>query len=1462
MKCLVLIVKLLTISVLTQLLAATKVLPSNGGLHISISDNETELDLEGSNRAPNDCKKNSTSSTVRSSSPPARKRKVLSDVNAYLTGDLSEEEQLLDPWAFFKNYELGEFAEGDLRISSEVGNRRTFLKKAKFWKEGIVPFFVNEIIKNDNHALTVLLNAMRTISIATSNCVQFIPIDINQIRTYPQLPFLNITGDEQGCFSDIGQSNYENIQSQINLNINQCFLLPGNSLHELLHILGQTHEHMRPDRDQYIRINKTSTIGQRTHLSEIDKKKLNIQYACPKNRKRFKFVDILELYNITADNATINHTHEVNILNTLPEQNKSHTISPQQLGQSNTHLGVPKYTNKSPHTMIFTTTPTTQLSYATPTNYEPFFGNLIEKLSKKPYTSITINGIPYNPNFDLNPNRQTMIPSNNKYIYPSYPSSYNPYRNEFSPENNPSSNLMKYFNSLLNQQPFGNNPYSPYSNVPISSYQIPRYNPTPNFNYISSTYEPITTSYESLFYKSPMINYIQPKPSIQSYLNSYKPTYSIQPKPNPYYPSHFNYNPQKKNPYELLYLNPSSNHLPYNYAPFDEPTKNNDKRPNYETVLTKLTTLKPVPTTPETNVRTKLQFNQHSPCNITSESRKMYSSRSSLKPNTFLNPITTLLRLINPVLNNAKNIMAFELRPPILNRISYIYNQEIENGNTPPNKEKTDKNSPLDEPEVPKDLSNEQMTPLNAIFSHSSYYPNEYPSTYENRRNDIIMEPSEYKGHNWNRVPNRQINHPLVNGINYLTRFINNEYPALQSDDASFETNENTYPVQNNHGQNNPIKYIKIESPTTKTPENDNEKNPLGPKLPDIIKMIRYKNINIKDTETKDGSKILPWKIKSPSLERIPMIIKWNGNGNIHRISYIKNRLPPPKQNPEGGNHLKLNSPNWGRISNENKHSPLNNYFNQFPRNEYPEELTATDPSNIPLYLKALISHVYPETGKNTQYIGNLPYDSLALKSPDLSKEHPSEPREIDKDINEIIKYVINNGYPSPKKDMDDIIKMYQIIKNVYPSPNRDIDEITKVYKILHSGYPSQNRNDKDNGQNPDQTGLLQRVNYKFISPNSPKTSNKTSSGPISYNSQSSTGGVIMNPNEYTRPKLNKVPLELNPNNEFPATEYFIKYFKMNPQVSKSPGLKFTNTQYHPNVEAMRPSTNTNDLKTNPESGLTPEKLTEIIKILGPSINNNGIPTNIPENYERFLEILNPSILKELLSSNQTNIESNDKNPPPSTENDRNISNNPPKSKATPLTITQGNMSVFKTVYHSNNMRKYPASEISFNNGNNFAQPSIELIRNKPISKSESPLKMNNDFIEKPYKSPIIYQNTENLNPLSNRNNQNNPSLPHYFIIPSDHNPTLHRPYSTLKFILNPQKINDDMNPNQEVHSNNDDKNPNQEQSQRVSPLLKNVQRPLPRSNWLEYFITLCNKNKKERNDLYVPNSPKYEQTL
>lgn len=52
--------------------------------------------------------------------------------------------------------------------------------------------------ENDNHALTVLLNAMRTISIATSNCVQFLPIDINQIRTYPQLPFLNITGDEQG----------------------------------------------------------------------------------------------------------------------------------------------------------------------------------------------------------------------------------------------------------------------------------------------------------------------------------------------------------------------------------------------------------------------------------------------------------------------------------------------------------------------------------------------------------------------------------------------------------------------------------------------------------------------------------------------------------------------------------------------------------------------------------------------------------------------------------------------------------------------------------------------------------------------------------------------------------------------------------------------------------------------------------------------------------------------------------------------------------------------------------------------------------------------------------------------------------------------------------------------------------------------------------------------------------------
>lgn len=56
-----------------------------------------------------------------------------------------------------------------------------------------------------------------------------------------------------GCFANIGQSKAKRV-TLINLNVDGCFHLPGNSIHELLHILGVTHEHMRPDRDNFVDI--------------------------------------------------------------------------------------------------------------------------------------------------------------------------------------------------------------------------------------------------------------------------------------------------------------------------------------------------------------------------------------------------------------------------------------------------------------------------------------------------------------------------------------------------------------------------------------------------------------------------------------------------------------------------------------------------------------------------------------------------------------------------------------------------------------------------------------------------------------------------------------------------------------------------------------------------------------------------------------------------------------------------------------------------------------------------------------------------------------------------------------------------------------------------------------------------------------------------------------------------------
>ncbi|XP_028045516.1 high choriolytic enzyme 1 [Monomorium pharaonis] len=153
----------------------------------------------------------------------------------------------LDSWSQYDNPEEGTEREGDIYRS--LKSRKTITtNETLLWPNGIVNYYVHSSIANEPTKFIVLEDALRTIMSKT--CIKFV-----RVHEYAKLPannWVNITGHRRGCFSDLGRNtNRPNI---LNLNVNACFYTTGHAMHEMLHTLGVYHEHMRPDRDEYITI--------------------------------------------------------------------------------------------------------------------------------------------------------------------------------------------------------------------------------------------------------------------------------------------------------------------------------------------------------------------------------------------------------------------------------------------------------------------------------------------------------------------------------------------------------------------------------------------------------------------------------------------------------------------------------------------------------------------------------------------------------------------------------------------------------------------------------------------------------------------------------------------------------------------------------------------------------------------------------------------------------------------------------------------------------------------------------------------------------------------------------------------------------------------------------------------------------------------------------------------------------
>ena len=86
-------------------------------------------------------------------------------------------------------------------------------------------------------------------NIQDKSCIQFVP------RTTEE-DYVRIV-NSNGCFSAIGRSKGS---QDLSLQRNRCVSVE-TVIHEFMHALGFEHEHNRPDRDDYILLNKDNMIG-------------------------------------------------------------------------------------------------------------------------------------------------------------------------------------------------------------------------------------------------------------------------------------------------------------------------------------------------------------------------------------------------------------------------------------------------------------------------------------------------------------------------------------------------------------------------------------------------------------------------------------------------------------------------------------------------------------------------------------------------------------------------------------------------------------------------------------------------------------------------------------------------------------------------------------------------------------------------------------------------------------------------------------------------------------------------------------------------------------------------------------------------------------------------------------------------------------------------------------------------
>jgi len=145
--------------------------------------------------------------------------------------------------------------QGDLMLTppqkAAIKNRNAIANLAQRWNKGIIPYTVDPSL---NAVIPLIQQAAAQIAQKTGNCIRFVP-RTNEPK-FVRMFFGN------GCYSYLGNTGGSGSQD---LSLGQGCHFIGTVVHEMLHAVGFDHEQNRPDRDQFLQINRQNIMPGQEH---------------------------------------------------------------------------------------------------------------------------------------------------------------------------------------------------------------------------------------------------------------------------------------------------------------------------------------------------------------------------------------------------------------------------------------------------------------------------------------------------------------------------------------------------------------------------------------------------------------------------------------------------------------------------------------------------------------------------------------------------------------------------------------------------------------------------------------------------------------------------------------------------------------------------------------------------------------------------------------------------------------------------------------------------------------------------------------------------------------------------------------------------------------------------------------------------------------------------------------------